>query len=132
MKINVLPSVALAAALLVVGCSSSTRSSVKSDVQNSTNAASEAAARNIATQQGEEQFKNAKQELSGPLACQANVVANAAKVNITCTGATKAGGAATLTGTTNELPGASVVALSGTFVGSVDGTQVFTTQRLGG
>ena len=45
---------------------------------------------------------------------------------------TKAGGAATLTGSTNEIPGASVVSLDGQFTGAVDGTTVFTTQRLGG
>ena len=42
------------------------------------------------------------------------------------------GGAAVLTGTTNELPGASVVSLNGQFTGTVDGATVFTTQRLGG
>jgi hypothetical protein len=119
-------------AIGLFGCSSSTRSSMKSDVQTATNKAAETVTRNVATQQGEEQFKNAKQELAGPLTCTAKVSDGADKVAVNCEGKTKAGGAATLTGTTNEIPGASVVSLNGSFVGSVDGTQVFATQRLGG
>jgi hypothetical protein len=94
--------------------------------------AGEALARNIATQQGEEQFKNAGHELSGPLTCEATVQDGVAKIDISCTGATKDGGAAALTGTTNEIPGASVVTLDGDFTGTVDGAEVFTTERLGG
>jgi Tfp pilus assembly protein PilV len=60
------------------------------------------------------------------------VQAGLAKIDISCTGTTKAGGAAALTGTTNELPGASVVSLNGQFAGTVDGSTVFSTQRLGG
>ena len=133
----------LVAALAVTGCSKNSRNSVTSDLRtaatavgdaagNATNAAAEAAVRNIATQQGEEQFKNAGQELDGPLACTSKVQDGAAKVDVNCTGTTKAGGAAILSGTTSELPGASVVELKGSFVGTVDGTQVFTTQSLGG
>jgi Tfp pilus assembly protein PilV len=132
MKSKLTQALLTTAAIAVAGCSSSTRSSVKSDAQNATNSVAETAARNIATQQGEEQFKNAKHELSGPLTCKAIVGSDAAKLNIDCTGTTKAGAAATLKGTTNELPGASVVSLNGSFVGSVDGAEVFTTQRLGG
>jgi type II secretory pathway pseudopilin PulG len=132
MNLRRVQSVVVAATIVVSGCSSNTRSSVKSDVERSANAAAETAARNVATQQGEEQFKNAQHELSGPLVCTATVQTSAAKIDIACSGATKDGKAATLTGTTNELPGASVVSLNGTFVGSVDGAQVFTTQRLGG
>ena len=94
--------------------------------------AAEVLARNVATRQGEEQFKGAGQELSGPLSCEAKVHDGVAKVDITCAGTTKAGGAASLTGITDEIPGASAVALTGSFVGTVDGKQVFTTQRLGG
>jgi hypothetical protein len=60
------------------------------------------------------------------------VESGVAKIDINCTGTTKAGGAAALTGTTNELPGASVVSLNGQFTAVVDGTTVFNTQRLGG
>jgi ABC-type enterochelin transport system substrate-binding protein len=132
MKIRFVPTFVLATCLALVGCSSNTRPSVKSDVENATNSAAETVARTIATQQGEEQFKNAQHELTAPLKCTAKVQSNAAKIDIACSGATKDAKAATLRGTTSELPGASVVSLNGTFVGSVDGTEVFTTQRLGG
>ena len=143
MKIRLTHVAMVAAALAVTGCSSDTRASVTSDLRSAAtdignvagqaaDAAAEALARNIATQQGEEQFKNAGQELSGPLTCEAKVQAGVAKVDISCTGTTKAGAAAALTGTTSELPGASVVSLNGQFTGTVDGATVFTTQRLGG
>ncbi len=143
MKIRLIYGLAVAGALAFTSCSSETRASIETDLRSAatdvanaagdaTNAAAEALARNIATQQGEEQFKNAGQELDGPLTCDAKVQDGVAKLDINCTGKTKAGGVATLTGTTNELPGASVVSLNGDFTGSVDGASVFTTQRLGG
>lgn len=135
--------VAVAVTVAVTGCSSDSRSSLKTDVESAvsevgnavsdaTKDAAEVLARNIATQQGEEQFNNAGQELSGPLACEATVQDGVTKVDISCTGTTKAGGVAALTGTTNELPGASVVSLNGQFSGTVDGKEVFNTERLGG
>jgi hypothetical protein len=136
MKIRLAHCMIVAAALTVAGCSSDTRSSIATDIGDAagqaTDSAAEALARNIATQQGEEQFKNAGQELDGPLTCDAKVQDGVTKIDINCTGKTKAGGAAALTGTTNEIPGASVVSLDGAFTGTVDGSAVFTTQRLGG
>lgn len=143
MNIRYAYGVMVAGALVFAGCTSDTRASLTTDLQTAaseignaagqvTDAAAETLARNIATQQGEEQFKNAGQELDGPLACEAKVEDGVAKIDINCTGKTKAGGAATLTGATNELPGASVVSLNGQFTAMVDGTTVFTTQRLGG
>lgn len=143
MKIRFAHGVMVAGVLAIAGCSSDSRSSLATDLQSAAtdignaagqvaNAAAETLARNIATQQGEEQFKNAGQELSGPLTCEAKVQDGVAKIDISCTGTTKAGGVAALAGTTNELPGASVVSLDGQFTGTVDGTEVFTTQRLGG
>ena len=131
------------AAIAVGGCSSDTRKSIATDVQTGATAvgdavgdvtddAAEALARNIATQQGEEQFNNAGHTLDGPLTCTAKIADGVGKIAIDCTGTTKEGGAAVLTGTTNEIPGASVVTLDGEFVGTVDGEEVFTTQRLGG
>jgi len=143
MNIRLLQGAIVTATLAIAGCSSSSRASVKSDLQSvatdvgnaaaqATNAAAETLARNIATQQGEEQFNHAGQTLSGPLSCEAKVQAGVTKIDIHCTGTTKTGGAADLIGTTNELPGASVVSLDGQFTGTVDGKTVFTTQRLGG
>ena len=143
MKTRIAYGVILAVALLSTGCSSKTRESIATDLQtaatdvsnaaeNVTNDVAEALARNIATQQGEEQFKNAGHELDGPQTCDAVVDDNAAKINVNCTGTTQSGGSAVLSGATNELPGASVVSLNGNFTGTVDGAGVFATQRLGG
>jgi hypothetical protein len=127
----------------IAGCSSNSRQSIKTDVQsaistvgnaagNAADNAAEVAVRNIATQQGEEQFKNAKQTLSGPLTCTAKVASGVSKIDVSCTGQTQTGGAATLKGTTDEIPGASVVSLKGQFVGAVNGKQVFSVDHLGG
>ncbi len=130
-------------AIAVGGCSSDTRRSIATDLQtgatavgravgNATNDAAELLARNIATQQGEEQFKNAGHTLAGPLMCTAKIADGVANIAINCIGTTQAGGAAVLAGNTDEIPGASVVALDGEFTGTVDGKVVFTTARLGG
>jgi len=94
-------------------------------------AAAELAARNIAAQQGADEFKKAGAELNGELTCTAKVQSGVSKVEVNCTGTTKTGGTAVLSGTTNEIPGASVTSLDGQFVGTVDGKQVFSTQSLG-
>jgi hypothetical protein len=143
MKTRLAHAAVIAAILTIAGCSEDTQDSIESDVESAVtevgdavgeaaNDAAEALARNIATQQGEEQFNNAGHELDGPLTCEATVDDGVGKINISCTGTTQDGGAAELTGTTNEIPGASVVTLDGDFTGTVDGAEVFTTERLGG
>lgn len=135
--------VAAVAAFGVAGCSSDTNESIATDLQTAVTAVGDAAgdvtddaaevlARNIATQQGEEQFNNAGHTLDGPLTCTSSVTDGADSIAIECTGTTQAGGAAVLTGATSEIPGASVVSLEGEFTGTVDGQEVFTTEDLGG
>ena len=118
------------------GDARSTASSVAEDVKSGATEvgrdAAEAAARNIATEQGEEQFKNSGNELDGKLSCEASAAGGANAVAITCSGMTKTGKSAQLSGTTDEVPGASVTELDGNFVGMVDGQQVFETPKLGG
>src|SRR4029453_11618710 len=115
MKIRYAHGVMVVAALAIAGCSSDEQASIATDLQSAatdvanaanevTTDAAEVLARNIATQQGEEQFKNAGEELDGPLTCDATVQDGVDKIDVSCTGTTKSGGAATLTGTTNELP----------------------------
>lgn len=95
--------------------------------------AAEVAARNIATQQGEEQFTNAGRPLdSDGLTCEATVADGLDGLDVSCTGTTEDGGAAELTGSTDEVPGASVTELEGAFSGTVDGDEVFSTEALGG
>jgi hypothetical protein len=147
--------VALVAAVGITACSdedrddlAETADSVVDDVQDAAESAvtevgeavdeagddaAELAARNIATQQGEEQFKAAGHELDDSgLSCEATVEDGVDGVAIDCTGTTADGGAAALTGSTTEVPGASVTSLEGDFTGTVDGAEVFTTQTLGG
>lgn len=147
-------SVLAIASVAIVGCSSDTRDSVSSDVESAitevssavddavtevsqaveegSQDAAEAAVRNIATQQGEEQFTDAGHALDGPLECEATTDDGVSAIAVSCTGTTQEGEAAELTGTTSEIPGASVSELEGTFVGTVDGQEVFSTDRLGG
>jgi hypothetical protein len=93
----------------------------------------ETAIRNIATQQGEEQFTDAGYPLDDSgLTCEATVTDDAASVDVSCTGTTADGEDAVLTGQTEDLPAESVVELEGTFTGTVAGAEVFTTDSLGG
>ena len=139
-KFALLAGVALFAA---VGCSDDTQDSISTDVGSAVTAvgdavgetaddAAEMLARNIATQQGEEQFTNAGHPLESDLECTATVTDGADEIVIDCTGIAADGKVASLTGTTDEIPGASVVSLSGSFVGTVDGQEVFATDQLGG
>lgn len=111
---------------------SSLAEDAQSTIEEAGTDAAEAAARNIATEQGEEQFKESGYELDGKLSCDASAASGAKAVNITCSGKTKDGAAAALEGATNEVPGASVTELEGNFVGTVGGQQVFQTSKLGG
>ena len=142
MRRALLTAVTAAVILVAGGCSSDQRSSVETQVRSAVtdvstavddaaNNAAEAAARNIAAQQGAQQFKDAGHELDGDLTCTAQVTDDVARLDINCTGTTTTGGAAVLTGTTDEVPGASLDSLKGQFTGTVDGSEVFTTQQLG-
>ena len=93
MKHHIGASAVFLALLSITACSSDSRSSLETDLRSVAtdvaDAAGEAAddaaevlARNIATQQGEEQFKNAGQELSGPLTCTADVRDGVAQIDI--------------------------------------------------
>jgi hypothetical protein len=137
MKKTLLSGAVALSILSLVGCGSD--SAVESAVTDLGNAAGEViddaagvAARNFATQQGEEQFKDAGYEIEGSLTCSTVVQQDATSVKIDCAGTTTSGGAAVLTGTTDELPGASIIMLEGLFVGTVDGAEVFSTTKLGG
>ena len=98
---------------------------------NAADNVAEVAARNVAAKQGGEEFRKAGHPLKGALGCTANVSDGAVAVSISCSGTTEAGEKADLTGTTDELPGVSVVSLHGDFTGTANGQQVFTTPTLG-
>ena len=106
---------------------------VVSEVDEAASDAAELVVRNLAAEQGEQQFEDAGFPLGGDgLACEATVGDGLESVEVSCTGTTEDGGSAQMTGTTNELPGASVTELEGEFTGTVDGTEAFTTDALGG
>jgi hypothetical protein len=93
----------------------------------------ETAMRNLVAEQGEEQFTDAGYPLNDEgLSCEATASDGLDSVSVQCTGTTEAGEQAELTGETAEFPGESVVELEGTFSGTVDGGQVFSTDVLGG
>jgi hypothetical protein len=100
-------------------------------VEEGADEAAEALARNLAAQFGTEQFDDAGHPIDGGLDCTATVSDGVDTIDIECTGTTEDGGAAELTGTTEEIPGLSFTELNGTFTGTVDGTEVFTADQLG-
>ncbi len=95
--------------------------------------AAEATARTIGAEQGAEEFADNDAELDGDLTCEATGgESDPDQIILMCTGTTMDGGEAELSGNTSELPGASATELEGDFTGTVDGDEVFTTDRLGG
>lgn len=108
------------------GCSDDSRSELLDD-------ATETAVRNFAALQGAEQFEAAGHDLDGGLTCTADVGDRRLEdVVVECTGTTVDGREAALSGTTAELPGASITELKGSFTATVDGEAVFETDQLGG
>lgn len=137
----------LAAVIVLAGtaaaCDDDTQDSVEQDVETAVTEVVDAldeasedvvelAARNFASVQGEQEFAAAGHEIEGDLVCEADASGDLTAVEIDCTGTTVDGGEASMTGTTSEFPGASIDELDGDFVGTVDGAEVFRTERLGG
>ncbi len=91
----------------------------------------ELAARNFASNQGADEFADAGYPIDGNLECTADATDDLTAVEINCGGATEDGLVVALTGTTTELPGASLTELEGDFVGIVGGNEVFRTDALG-
>ena len=95
--------------------------------------AAETAARNLAAEHGEEEFADSGNPIDDDgLSCEATANDDLDGVHVECTGTTENGEEAELTGDTSELSGASITELDGTFTGTVDGAEVFTTDVLGG
>ena len=111
-------------------------SSAAEDVEDAAGEAvddtAEAAVRNIAAQAGASAFDDAGSPIDGELTCETDASDGAAAIAVSCTGTTTDGAAAAMTGTTSETPGASVTEIKGEFVGTVDGTEAFRVDSLGG
>jgi hypothetical protein len=122
-----LPATAIAAIVGFAACSDEDRDDVLDDT-------TELAVRNFAALQGSEQFDSAGHEIDDDgLMCTAAIgEGGRTAVEVECTGTTTDGGEAVLSGTTSELPGASIIELEGEWTATVDGEEVFTTDELGG
>ena len=95
--------------------------------------AAEAAVRNLAAEQGEDEFADSGHPLDDEgLTCEATATDGLDSVEVDCTGTTEDGKEAALTGKTNELTGELITEVEGSFTGTVDGSEVFTTDKLGG
>ncbi len=118
---------AVAGILAVAGCSDEDRGELLDD-------ATELAVRNFAALQGAEQFNHEGHQIDEDgLTCTATVGEGGLdQVDVSCTGTTEDGGAAVLSGTTSEIPGASITELDGAFTATVDGEPAFETDTLGG
>lgn len=137
-------SVALAAIVFgAVACSDDTTESVEDDARSlitdavevaddASENAVELAARLFATEQASQEFADVGQPIDGDLTCVADATSDLTAVDISCSGTTEGGARAEMTGMTSEFPGASFNELDGDFAGTVDGTEVFRTERLGG
>ena len=101
-------------------------------VDEASNDAVEATARNIASAQGEDEFSAADIDIEGDLTCEATADDEADAVDVSCIGTSTDGQDLALDGTTDEIPGASVTELEGSFVGTADGEEVFSVDTLGG
>jgi hypothetical protein len=101
-------------------------------VDEASNDAIEVTARNIASAQGEDEFSAAGIDIEGDLTCEASADEDADAVDISCTGTSTDGQDLALEGTTDEIPGASVTELEGSFVGTAGGEEVFSVDTLGG
>ena len=128
------PLFAVAALFAAAGCSDDSRSALREDAAELLDDATETAVRNFAALQGAEQFNAAGHEIDGDgLACTAAVGDGGLDgVDVECRGTTVDGREAVLTGTTSEIPGASITELQGSFTATVDGENVFETDQLGG
>src|SRR5215207_7813723 len=93
--------------------------------------AAEVAVRNVAARAGANEFEKAGSPIDGDLTCETDASGGADAIKVTCSGSTTSGGAAEMTGTTSEAPGASVTEIKGEFVGTVDGSESFRVDHLG-
>ncbi len=121
-----LPLLAVAGLFAAAGCSDDSRSDLLDD-------ATETAVRNFAALQGAEQFEAEGHVLDGGLTCTADVGDGGLEnVEVECTGTHLDGQEVVLSGTSAELPGASITELNGSFTATIDGNAVFETDQLGG
>jgi hypothetical protein len=87
--------------------------------------AAEVAARNVAAEGGREEFENAGIRVLGDLDCVANSEGGAQNLTVRCTGSATNDRHLLLEGTVSTDPGDIDSVVRGSFVGTVDGKEVF-------
>ena len=108
-------------------------SEVEAAVDEAATDAAETAVRNLVAEQGEQEFADSGNPIDDEgLTCEATASEDLDSIQVDCTGTTVAGEQAQLIGETAEFPGESLTAVEGTFTGTVDGAEAFTTDTLGG
>lgn len=105
--------------LLAAGCGSSGERQVEQ--------MTETLVRTAASTQGQAELADAGVEVSGPLSCQ--TTPNGDEIEVACTGTALDGRPVTVAGTATSLAGGTSV--SGDFVGTAGGAQVFALDCLG-
>lgn len=105
--------------LLAAGCGSSGERQVEQ--------MTETLVRTAASTQGQAELADAGVEVSGPLSCQ--TTPNGDEIEVACTGTALDGRPVTVAGTATSLAGGTSV--SGDFVGTAGGAQIFALDCLG-
>jgi hypothetical protein len=118
---------AITTLLVAAACS---EGSIEDQASDAAGAAVEAGIRNAAAIAGAEAFENEGIELRDGLDCQATADLDAETVQVTCTGETTDGGAASVEGNASS-DDASGSTVQGSFVGKVDDEVVFEEECLG-
>lgn len=119
----------LIAAVLVAGTLAACTEKQQREIVDDT---AEVAARNAAAAAGTAAFEGEGLEVSDVLECTANSTGGAEKINVTCTGTSDDGRELALEGTvTGREQDINVDAIRGSFVGTVDGEEVFAEDCLG-
>lgn len=115
--------------VLVVGTLAACTEAQQEEIVDDT---AEIAARNAASAAGTAAFEQQGLEVSDVLECTANSTGGAKELSVTCTGASDDGKELALEGTVSaEEQDVNVDAIRGSFVGTVDGEEVFSEDCLG-
>jgi len=116
-------------AVLVVGTLAACTEAQQEEIVDDT---AEIAARNAASAAGTAAFEQQGLEVSDVLECTANSTGGAKELSVTCTGASDDGKELALEGTVSaDEQDINVDAIRGSFVGTVDGEEVFSEDCLG-
>jgi hypothetical protein len=119
MRSKIVSGCVLVVAMVLSSCSGSGQDQVA--------AMTEMLVRTAAATQGQVELAAVGVEVSGPLACSTQMQGDA--IAVTCTATSLDGRPVTVSGTATSLPGGTTV--SGSFVGTAAGTQVFAKDCLG-